>query len=239
MTCPSIGSLVEEWFQYCAREGISLRDCRIYKSDVQSAFPQFDIAPECAILFFVRVTAALFMVLTVGMFGWLGFPIVFAVISRALERVCRRSVKGVMRFYVDDAIGLARAEVAASDQCIVEEKILLCFGEGSVAVDKSISPLVIQEVIGWLVNLLSESLRPSDKGIRKLLWAFVVLGNKPELTRKEYQRLASLAERYSQGLRGLRPFVSALHGMQNKMSRAGPYAKKRPNSSARFCIVVW
>jgi hypothetical protein len=167
MTCPTIQEIVLLWYEYICREKVEWADCRLYKSDIKSAFPQFDLAPEHTPLFFVRVSVRLVMVLTVGLFGWCGFPLVFAVIRRALERLCQAAVRGVMVFYVDDAIGLAIEKHAKRDQEIVEETIENTCGVGSVAVDKQVLPCLEGEIIGWWISLTSASLRPSDKGIRK------------------------------------------------------------------------
>jgi hypothetical protein len=239
MTCPTIQQIVLLWFEYIRREKVQWADCRLYKSDIKSAFPQFDLAPQDTPLFFVRVSVRLVMVLTVGLFGWCGFPLVFAVIGRALERWCQAVIRGVMVFYVDDAIGLAIEEHAKGDQEIVEGAIENTCGIGSVAVDKQVLPCLEAEIIGWWVSLTRESLRPSDKGIRKLFWAFLVLADKQQLLLKDYERLASLAERYANGLLCMRPFVRALHNMTACMSRANRFATKKPSSAARFCIEIW
>jgi hypothetical protein len=106
-------------------------------------------------------------------------------------------------------------------------------------VDKQVLPCLEGEIIGWWISLTSASLRPSNKGIHKLFWAFLVLADKQQLLLKDYERLSSLAERYSTGLICMRPFVRALHNMTANMSGANRFATKKPSSAARFCIEIW
>jgi hypothetical protein len=46
-----------------------------------------DINPESAYLLAMAIGFGLMMVYIVGLFGWLGFPLAFGVLSRALGRL--------------------------------------------------------------------------------------------------------------------------------------------------------
>ena len=52
---PTISSILAKWLKYVTDLGVKLADCRISKDDVESAFAQFDFAPESAMLLGVRV----------------------------------------------------------------------------------------------------------------------------------------------------------------------------------------
>ena len=88
------------------------------------------------------------------------------------------------------------------------------FGEGSAALEKAVDPCLKADIIGWSIDLETETIRPSDKGIRKLMFAFYMvdaLASHWPLT--ICQLLSSLAQRYSAALIGMRPFVSAFYEM--------------------------
>ena len=47
---PTISSILAKWLESVTDLGVKLADCRISKDDVESAFAQFDFAPESAML---------------------------------------------------------------------------------------------------------------------------------------------------------------------------------------------
>ena len=68
------------------------------------------------------------------------------------------------------------------------------------------------DLIGWHVCLQSETIRPSDRAIRKLMHAFftVTCSRRSRIPLEKVRSLVSLASRYSMALLGLRPFVQPL-----------------------------
>jgi hypothetical protein len=100
---------------------------------------------------------------------------------------------------------------------------------------------VCREVLGWAVRLQEETFRPSDKGVRKLAFAFWIVASGTVYPLVVYQMLASLSDHYSLGVPGMKPFSQALHGMsvQFGTSAGSKYYRKAPSSAARMSIEVW
>ena len=81
-----------------------------------------------------------------------------------------------------------------------------------------------------------ESIHPSDKGIRRLMFSFLSFDINGSFPLVFFQVLASLAQRYSLCLRGLRAFVQPLYSMCRGSNNL---ALKKASSAARFSIEVW
>jgi hypothetical protein len=177
------------------------------------------------------------MIYLVGMFGWTGSPFVFGVFSRAFQRQCEARITGKLEVYVDDFMAASPAVSARDDQLVTQQFVRLACGPKAINVSKSLPPARTAEFIGWFIDLNLASLRPNDKGIRKLVVSFFGCQFHKPLPLQDYQVLASLACRYSQGLIGLRPFVQPLYVMTRGWS--SNQARKRPISSAKLAIVVW
>ena len=235
---PTIIDILQKWQLFIFEQQVPLSQCRCFKDDVSSAFCQFDFNPSASKLLAVLLGNILFLFL-VGLFGWTGAPIVFGLLSRALERlICRTIPRRCFVLYVDDIIALVLAADAVRAQHLVHSCIVNMFGPGSVELSKSMAPAVVQTIIGWSINLVDETIRPSDRGIKKLIVAFFSVDGVSPVSLHSCQVLASLAQRYSLGLRGMRCFVQPLHRMVAKFKN-NSLIKTRLSSAAKFCMVVW
>ncbi len=97
-----------------------------------------------------------------GLFGWCAAPLVFGVLSRAFCRLLQRRLPlSCIHLYVDDSIGLTLAELGAPAQVVVQESGRGVFGPSAMEATKSCPPAPAQVVIGWYVDLLRGSIRPS------------------------------------------------------------------------------
>ena len=238
---PTFQSIVVGWYRYAEREGVSLGECRMFKDDVEGAFAQLDISPESVCYLAIAIGAGLVLLYIAGLFGWLGFPMAFGVLSRALEWVLQRDLNIPVRLYVDDIIGFSRAERAEGDQLYIEAKCEEVMGSHAVNYEKKVPPCVSGEVLGWAVRLQQETFRPSDKGVRKLAFAFWIVASGQSFPLVVYQMLASLSDHYSLGVPGMKPFSQALHGMSIQFGSGAKnkYYRKVPSSAARMSIEVW
>ena len=235
---PTIVDIVGDWYQFIAVHNVKLKDCRVFKDDISSAFCQFNINSQSAKRLCVILQGLLF-VFIVGLFGWAGAPIVFGLLSRALERFLQQRLpRCCIRLYVDDIMSLALKDEAVEIQALVKEFAESVFGPDSVEPTKSCPPSTKQTLIGWTVDLYTESIRPSDRGINKILFAFFAVELDKKVTLRLCQVLASLAQRYSLCLKGMRCFVQPLHHMTTKFAQ-NSLVMKDLTSAARFCVVMW
>jgi hypothetical protein len=155
----------------------------------------------------------------------------------------------------DDFVGFGLKSDALFVSSFVRNLIVAVCGPGAVALDKSVLDQQA-EVIGWLVNLLDPlgaSIRPKTDAISKMGYYFFSFNVNEPQPLILWQILHSYAERYSQGLRGLRCFVAPFAHMiratgpnpitsssRNLFAVKHQYAvKKVATASAKFCIEMW
>ena len=233
--------IVEDWYAYADGLHVPLRECRLFKDDVQGAFAQMDINPASVRYLAVPLVEEMVLLYSVGLFGWLGFPMNFALFSRGLEWRLRRDLEISIKFYADDAIALALAARAEEAQTYIEKILEATFGSTGVSYDKKVPPCLEADVIGWGACLTTETFRPAAKGIRKLVFAFCMVAVGTVFPLVVYQMLASLADFYSLGVPGMKPFSYALHAMSAKFGEGDKcrFYKKAPSSAARLSIEVW
>ena len=164
---------------------------------------------------------------------------VFANFSRAMLEVLAKTSLGVLFLFCDDFIGCGHYSIVDRDQQAARDLIEKTFGDDKVALEKSVVPTTKAEVLGWWVDLERATIRPSDKGIRKLMFVFFSIDSSASHWSLEMcQVLASLAQRYSQALMGMRPFVHAFHEMCGGVSTKANQWRKI-SGRARFAVEMW
>ena len=192
-------------FAFIESKDIRFSDCLLWKNDVSAGFNQFNFYPPDARLMATSIDGATLIYL-VGPFGWAGSSFCFDPFSRALGRLINRSITGTADIYVDDFSAMSPIGSAAQDQAVAESPITECFGPYSLS-DKIDRPATHGEIIGFEVDLLRETIRPSDKAVRKLQTAFLSCDVHMRYPVRFWQIQASLAERYSHVINGMRAFV--------------------------------
>ena len=217
---PTMAEMFAVWVAYCTVHNVSLHECRIYKDDIKSAFPQLNYSPDSAFLMAVAISTSLVFLSLVGNFGWTGFPMVFSVVAGAILRLCRSRIHGVLFIYVDDFMGFALAKHAKQDKTIVQ-LTTNCIIPNGIALDKSEEPGLEHVLLGWDVSLTRASMSPSHKGRDKLLLWFFMVDESQQQSHKTWETLASLAEHYSFGIRGARGLVNPLHKMKSMCEATG------------------
>ena len=222
-----------------------LSELRLWKDDIKGAFGQFNFDPISCYLLATQVATGVVMIYIAGCFGYHACPLIFGVFSRAISRALISLCSGVVYVYVDDLIGFSHMSVAVADQHAAQCLITDIFGPNSLA-KKTLPPCLVGEVLGWTVDLEKEVIRPNDKAIRKLMFAFFMV----DLTATHWplqqcQMLASLAERYSLALCGMKNFVQALHNLtslpKNEKQTFAHHTRKRMRvtSAAKFAVEMW
>ena len=236
MGYPSIEEIIIKWLDYADKNNYHLYDLRIWKEDIRSAFSQFNIQPSDTYKLAFTFAEGLILVMIWGFFGWTGAPMVFANFSRAILEVLLQFVLGCLFIFCDDFIGCGHFSIVDYDQTLARDMVVKVFGEGKVALEKSVLPSTEAEVLGWWVDLVAGTIRPSDKGIRKLMFVFFTLDiSSTHWSLQMCQVLASLAQRYSQALMGMRPFVHAFH----ELCSGPPSQWRRVSAKAKFAVEMW
>ena len=104
MSYLTIEEIITDWLSFVKSQGYQLKDCRIWKEGIRSAFGQFDFSPDETYKLAFQFAIGLIMIsMMIGFFGWTGAPLVFANFSRALIEVLRKDTKvlGVVHIFCD------------------------------------------------------------------------------------------------------------------------------------------
>jgi hypothetical protein len=144
-----------------------------------------------------------------GMFGWVGMPFAFQVITRAVVALVTFFILGLVLMYVDDVIGISNISSVERDMTAAHTAITGLSGEESVAINKNESGRAL-DVIGWCVNLEEQTVTVSERNLHKTTHAFFNFDINSPVSRTQVERIASLASRVLQLCREMRPYTTAL-----------------------------
>ena len=212
---PTLESILVKWLCFAVANNVALHECRMMKDDINAAFPQFDFTPESAMLLGVAIAPGLMFFYLQGMFGWTGCPMVFGCLGRAMNRYIQSRSNDPNDLFVDDFQYLSLALMAVSHQQLVHSTINGTFPNG-VSQSKCVNPTTRAVVLGWDVDFDSELVKPNEAGCEKLLFFFLTFDTSCRQSLVAWQRLASLAERYSNAISGMQSLVQPLHKVTNE-----------------------
>lgn len=255
--CPSLLEMLIAFNAIRIALGCTWDEMWLFKEDIKACFPQMDLAPESAPLLSIRLTPEIVFIHLAGCFGWTGAPMAWSIIGEAMRRKVVAAFLCLISVFLicDDFCGIGSKKDADAAALFIRNLIEATCGPNSVSLDKSV--LAQQaEMLGWFINLLNPlgaSITPKDDAIDKMTYYFFNFDPAVAQQLLLWQVLHAFAERYSYGIRGMRPFVSSLAHMIRKCgggptipgSRNNPrlrHQTSRPkvaSASAQFSIEMW
>ena len=240
MTPPTIQEFLVMIYEVSRLKGCKLKHLRIWKEDVKEAFAQSNIDPKNAWLSAMMLSASTVIISICGFFGYNGQPLVFNVFTRLINQALAKKIKGSLFMYVDDLVGVSHMLEADCDQLIAQEFLLSLFGPKALASDNT-TPTKAVDVIGWRIDLDKETIRPNDKGLRKLFFVLFVLvdNNAKSWPLVHVQILSSLFERYSMGIIGMKAFITPINSLLSHNPNLHPDSPRKISTKARFCVIMW
>lgn len=188
----------------------------LWKLDISGAFNQFTMGVESTKFLAVQISESISIVYIVGLFGLNSAPVMYTVISDAIQwQMTNSNINSST--YVDDTLGVSiDLQTASNDfnkaKCIIKDIL----GPSSIddKSDKIIPPSKRLDHIGWTIDIEKWCILPNTKGIYKLLYyshiGTTININSPAGTRT-FEILASLASRYNIVFKGLSPFIRSLY----------------------------
>ena len=243
---PSIIDFISDVKDYCDANKFDLKDIRFFVEDNKGAFNCHKKDPAHCANLCVRVSINHLMIPIYGMFGHHAEPFVWELPARALDVKLRQSFHGVFGRFVDDRYCASHMATAEEDHDLLVALNVACYG--TYALDAKKAQLVsdCMVAIGFHLSSSTGNIRPNEKAIRKIVLAFfsVSLSSSVSWSLQEIQMMGSLAERYSQVLVGMRPFVQPFHDMTRNciehidVRRWGSY-KRKPTTQAKFALLMW
>jgi len=237
--------MIVTFFQRAKERDSTVRwqDVVIWKMDLRAAFTLLSVEPKSTPLFTMNLTGGVVIIVLCGLFGWTGTPFAFQVVTRALVFELLRLTLGALRMYVDDIMGVCFAKDLAWEQSTAGRICRGLLGPTAVAEDKTESGRALVW-IGYLVDLDRQLVCMSPRNFRKCLYAFFVVDLRGKVPVKTLERLASLAERYSELYPYMRPFQRALYACYKGHRGCGDHisidmaAHPEAVRAIRFCRVM-
>jgi hypothetical protein len=210
----------------------------LFKEDVAGAFNQLHWSPASAKLLCAMVDDDVVFMMLTGGFGHCVTPMIWSVVGDAISRLASSSALCPLHTFVDDTFGAGLPDHVYATRQAVQDATRNVLGPTAIAADKSLCGPSL-EILGFLIDLQSASLRPKDLALDKLFFCFFNLDLSAPHPLETWQCLASLAQFYAPGLRGMQSFVAPLHYMTSLCSPSYRHPKRVASANAAFCVVVW
>jgi hypothetical protein len=235
----NIRSILHRWNTYRMTNHLQWSECFMMKEDVESAFPQVRMHPQSAMLLCMMISSSTVLILLNGGFGWCGMPQCYNVLSGAIYVALLSQCLGVIDCYCDDYMSFGSSVHLSHDKPIIKRQVTSTFGDEAINAMKSVSQCKRTDILGWLICLLTATIGLKLSAIRKLCYIFLIelYDMTIDHPQKQWQRAASLAERYSLAIPMLRAFVTPLHHQAAKSG--GSRRRSVPTSSAQHCLHMW
>ena len=222
---------------------LDLADCHgwanisLWKMDLKGAFNLLWFDPEQVALLAFPLTDALVVIHLVGIFGWLGMPFAFNVLSRALLVLILSVITGRADMYVDDVMGCSATVQLDSDMSAARSAIVGLAGDDSIAPDKVEQGRCL-EFIGWVICLDSQTVSASPRLLLKTTQALFCFHVDDRVSQLHLQRLASLTSRLSLLCSYMRPFTRHL-AIESAQFQLNPNARHLLSAAAKAEVWMW
>jgi len=213
---PTLSSMVQSWYDHVLQINRPFSEFRAYVDDYKGAFTMTKVLPSSARLMAIRVSDDHVAISAYGTFGHQDQAAVFDCVIQAESVVIANNIFGVHDYYVDDGFGFGHYSTIVHDHEFCMRNSDEIHGPNSLDPMKRQYPTSTPTIIGWTFDFSKETLRPNDKGIRKMFMVFFVIvdiSSKAQWSITTIQMLQSISERYSRGILGMRPFVDCFSKM--------------------------
>jgi hypothetical protein len=245
ITHPTLKDIVKMILDMARRHGWD--NIAMWTMDLANAFGLLFIHPESVRLLAHPLTNNLTMIYLFGMFGWMGTPSAFDVVSRALFHEVNGVIKGVMDIYVDDLIGVSVISEMSEDMRQTRAKCHQLLGPVALAADKEKQYISgepgtqrasVGSAIGWDFDFNRKVVFMSRRNFMKTFYGFFSVDLNSQVNFNTMERLTSWASRYVQVARCMRPHVHGMYACMYSI-RNKTRGKVSLSSSAKQDIIMW
>jgi hypothetical protein len=232
---PTLESLVAMILKMVDKFGA--KNLLLWKKDLASAFNLMSFDAASAVLLAFELTEGMTAIHTTGMFGWTGTPHAFQVISRVMMDLCRKHLEGLMAMYVDDMLGVARADHLESDMRKADGLARGLLGPDAIALDKTEWGRAL-DWIGWRFDLDTMTVSASRRNMMKAIYAFFFVSLDGTMSLEEVERMAAYASRYVVLCPQMRPYAAALHAFKTNFD-GDRVSERHPSDLVRCDVIMW
>jgi hypothetical protein len=95
----------------------------LWKKDLKGAFNLLNYNPDYCKLFAFPLSDGLTIIHMAGLFGWIGMPHAFQVLTRSLHALCSYIILGLCYWYVDDLMAVSPISSYLTDSSKVDESV--------------------------------------------------------------------------------------------------------------------
>lgn len=212
-------------------------ELRLWKMDLKAAFTLMYFKEQVVRLLAFELTEGFTMIHIAGFFGWTGTPFAFEAITRVLRHYVKSLIKGHLKMYVDDLIGVSHVDSVSQDMSAAKEGIIKLLGSKAIADEKTETGRVM-EAIGWRINLDTRTVTLSELNLAKTVYAFFSVREDQPMDVKILEGLASRASRCAAVCRAMKPHKVALYDALRGKDRYGRH-KVTLGQEAQVDIWMW
>jgi hypothetical protein len=208
----------------------------LWKKDLKGAFNLLNYNPDFCQLFAFPLTDDIVVIHLAGLFGWIGMPHAFQVLTRTLQVLCRHIISGLCYWYVDDLMAVSLRNLYINDSTLVDSNVQHLLGTGSIAATKSQHGRML-EFLGWEFNLDTRSITLCTRNMNKLVHALFSFEPTAKISISHIQRLASLISRASILSKHMRPYTVTLHAITSGYDQ--PHVRIQLSVLAQSDVMMW
>lgn len=212
----------------------------LYKMDLRGAFNLLSFRKDAAQYFAAELVGGLVIIFLCGIFGWVGTPFAFQVVTRALKHEMRHKLRGVSDMYVDDHVGFCLRAHLAQEQAMVHQTCTALLGDDAVADDKTEASTDHGEdrldVIGYTICLRTQVVTISRRNFLKTFYGYFEVDVEAKVPVRTLERLASWGSRYAIICRWMRPFNRLVYSSYQGLAR---HVSVDLTAGAKLAIRLW
>lgn len=208
----------------------------LWKKDLKGAFNLLNYNPAYCRLFTFLLSDDIAMIHLAGLFGWIGMPHAFQVLTRSLQAMCSHIIRGLCLWYVDDLMAVSPLSVYQYDSDIVDINVQQLLGQGSIAKNKSFQARQL-EFLGWIFDLDTKTITLCARNLHKLIHALFSFTVQEKVSIAHIQRIASLTSRSSMLNPHMRSYTHELHTITSGYTQ--PHIRIRLSLTAQSDIMMW
>ena len=211
-------------------------DIILWKKDLKGAFNLLNYNPEFCRLFAFPLIDNIVVIHLAGLFGWIGMPHAFQVLTRCLQALCRHIISGLCYWYVDDLMAISLRTLYINDSTVVDSTVQRLLGDGSIAVAKSQNGRCL-EFLGWNFDLDARTITLCDRNMNKLVHALFSFDPTEMVSISHIQRIASLISRASILSKHMRPYTYTLHAITSGYQQQ--HVRIHLSTLAQSDVLMW
>ena len=228
----------QDLYDYCHKHNYPLSEMRGIVEDNEGAFTRMRVDPTSCRLLCMQVDKNFLFVPTSNGFGVTSTPSIWDYVAILVDYLIRLFLCGVLLRWVDDRLVSTHMSNVDHDRKVLITQNTRVYGPNPFDPLKSQVGAVVH-AIGWTIKYIPGTFCPNEKGRVKLLIVFMSLDirNGASWSLKLCQKVASIADRFSFGIVGMRPFVSCFH--QLTIGSPLPHSKRNPKALQKFAVMLW